>query len=511
MSHPTNSIRWDYCGDLEQLLPEALEEGHIIESGDSREHSLELFDNYDRHLTKKGIALVKHGSLFKLVSASDLQTNPIEGARSRKKSIFWWDFPESEFRNTLKGILKLRAATLLATVQIREQALCIRNEDGKIIVRLWKESTLVENTEVKLSLRISPLLGYESEADDLLERLSTLGNFDSNEQTLAWKVLQAVGKDAVPPSPKQAIQLSPEQTLQSSVTDISKLLITIARATESGIIEDIDSEFLHDYRVAVRKLRSVLQLVKGTYEKEDTRRLKSAFGDYARATNRLRDLDVYLLGEDEYRQQLPVSLREGLDKMFADFRKERSSVLSSVKRHFKSKAYNKSIETEEAWLDKPSEGERSNLPVLKVASKEIYKHYKLIRESGRRINETTPDEEVHELRIECKKLRYLLELFSSLYDSSHIKFITKKLKRLQETLGDFNDFSVQQESLLSYLSEHSEIESKTAAAVGGLITTLNESQQKARALVSARFAEFDDENIESLFVELFSKKGGNHL
>jgi CHAD domain-containing protein len=81
----------------------------------------------------------------------------------------------------------------------------------------------------------------------------------------------------------------------------------------------------------------------------------------------------------------------------------------------------------------------------------IYKRYRRIVKKGSKISETTPDEKLHELRIDCKKLRYLLEFFTSLFPENEMKKLVKQLKQLQENLGDFNDLSVQQEFLVNHL------------------------------------------------------------
>ena len=63
------------------------------------------------------------------------------------------------------------------------------------------------------------------------------------------------------------------------------------------------------------------------------------------------------------------------------------------------------------------------------------------------------DEDLHNLRIDCKKLRYLLEFFTSLFPKTQMKLLIKQLKQLQDNLGDFNDLSVQQARLLEVAGE----------------------------------------------------------
>ncbi|MCH6255021.1 CHAD domain-containing protein [Puniceicoccaceae bacterium K14] len=512
MSSPVKIRRWEFSGDLSESLPNALPQAISLETVNFHETSLELFDDYNRSIVSKGFALIKENGKFQLVSASDLSSIPLEGKGCRKqKAVFWWDFEQNEFQISLKNLLKLRAASPLATTTQQAQRYNLRNKDGKVIMRLLSESWLVSDLEIQSTLTAESLIGYDAEAKSITKRISSLDDFDSPSKTLAWKILEAVGSAQIPLSPKQAIQLNSEQSVHDAVSEITRTMIDISRATEAGIIEDTDTEFLHDYRVAVRKLRSVLKLIKGAFLNEDTKRLKDIFGDFARKTNRLRDLDVYLLNEQTYRSQIPDALKPGLNKMFSDFQKERSLQLRSIRRHLKSKTYQSSIEAQRNWLESAasSEGARAKLPIKQVCSKEIFKHFKLIPKTGVSINDSTPDEEVHELRIECKRLRYLLELFSSLYAPSGIKFVSKKLKRLQETLGNFNDYSVQQEFLFEYIESQKNLDNKTAAAVGGLIAVLNQSKKEARSLVTERFSEFNDRKTALVFKELFSKKGGN--
>jgi CHAD domain-containing protein len=90
---------------------------------------------------------------------------------------------------------------------------------------------------------------------------------------------------------------------------------------------------------------------------------------------------------------------------------------------------------------------------------------------------------MHKLRIECKKLRYLFESFSSLYPKKKLAAVLKRLKFFQDKLGNLNDLVVQEQMLSEYLatmqsSENYSIE--IAAAIGGLITKKNQNKHKLR-------------------------------
>jgi CHAD domain-containing protein len=142
-------------------------------------------------------------------------------------------------------------------------------------------------------------------------------------------------------------------------------------------------------------------------------------------------------------------------------------------------------------------------PILDVAKAVIYKRYRRIAKKGRRINRSTPDEKLHELRIDCKKLRYLLEFFSSLFPKKQMK---KLIKQLQDNLGEFNDLSIQQDFLIDYLNS---VKPQTAqavrlsAAIGGLIVRLATAHQQVRNQFLSAFETFNTPENHKRFKTLF--------
>ncbi|MCX8955640.1 CHAD domain-containing protein, partial [Ruegeria sp. NA] len=72
---------------------------------------------------------------------------------------------------------------------------------------------------------------------------------------------------------------------------IIQTYLRVARQNEEGVIADIDTEFLHDYRVSLRKIRSVISLFKSVLSVAQTAELKRVFSDLMTRTVPLRDLD----------------------------------------------------------------------------------------------------------------------------------------------------------------------------------------------------------------------------
>ena len=129
--------------------------------------------------------------------------------------------------------------------------------------------------------------------------------------------------------------------------------------------------------------------------------------------------------------------------------------------------------------------------------------------TGNQILEDAEDEKLHALRIECKKLRYLIEFFSSLFARKKINALIGQLKKLQNNLGDFNDLCVQEEYLLDISGElpaKGQQYKKTLAAIGSLIGTLDRKRQQVKNAFSKTFTDFTSPENRKLFKELFASK-----
>ena len=181
----------------------------------------------------------------------------------------------------------------------------------------------------------------------------------------------------------------------------------------------------------------------------------------------------------------------------------------------RSKKYAKILHDWEAFLKVPREDSataaNAKLPVIYLARKRIYMKYRGVVKAGNLIIKNTEDEMLHVLRIQCKKLRYLMEFFSSLFPRKKINVLIEQLKKLQDNLGDFNDLCVQEEYLLNITKKlpatHQQLK-KTLVTIGSLIGTLDRERQAVKDAFSKTFTDFASPANRKLFRELFTLKPG---
>jgi len=129
-----------------------------------------------------------------------------------------------------------------------------------------------------------------------------------------------------------------------------------------------------------------------------------------------------------------------------------------------------------------------------------------VLEEGEAITDLSPAEALHDLRKSCKKLRYLMEFFQSLYPESQIKCLIKNLKGLQEVLGDFQDYAVQEHNLKLFSEEMMALNAhaNTFLAMGVLVQDLDAHRCNARKDFASRFEDFKEEENRSAFTSLFA-------
>ena len=252
----------------------------------------------------------------------------------------------------------------------------------------------------------------------------------------------------------------------------------------------------------MRRTRSALGQLKGVVPTTIRDRFRREFAWLGQVTTPTRDLDVYLLKYPNYRESLPSEMRTHLDPLLTFLQAEQAREHNALVKSLRSARYRRLTTSWQALLERPPP-KRSGLPnakrpVLEVANERIWRTYRRVIREGRAISEDSPASALHELRKTCKKLRYLLEFFQSLYPGYAVRNLIKALKQLQDNLGDFQDLHVQMTALHGF-AQQLEGDRETGVAIGMLVERLAGYQNAARQEFSYRFAKFASPNVRKAF------------
>jgi CHAD domain-containing protein len=224
-------------------------------------------------------------------------------------------------------------------------------------------------------------------------------------------------------------------------------------------------------------------------------------------------MDVYLLKIPGYQNSLPGGVQDQLEPLVSFLEHKKRVAHRSLVRTLNTKRYKSLLADWETFLDRPpvqeSEQPNAHRPALALAKERIWRVYKRVLTDGRaagRGGEDAPAEALHDLRIKCKRLRYLVGFFQDLFPENRLHPLRLELKRLQDTLGDFNDLHVQQVALRSFAEEMLETRGgppETLMAMGRLMGQLETQQEVERRAFHHRFGQFATARNVKRFRKLF--------
>jgi CHAD domain-containing protein len=473
-----------------------------------------IYDTFDCRLFARSLTLQWSGQDLILRTLLDGETLHSLPAASAPR--FARDLPDGVFREQLHAIIAERALLDLATAHTWSSTYRILNKDEKTVARLVYTELRPDASEksppLASFLTVQPLRGYDNQARRLAAHLQKSLPVAPGNEGVTFSALQAVGRTPGAYSGKlDVLHLEPDMPAAEATKIILRQLLKIMRANEAGIKADIDIEFLHDYRIAVRRTRSALSQIRQVFPPQKTDHYKQEFRALGKLTNGLRDLDVYLLAEPDFRAMLPDAMQPDIAPLFDYLRSHRADALAAVIAGLESKSYARMITKWETFLNKPvkaKDAPKATVPIIDPARKRINNQYCRIVRDGNAILKQPEDERLHALRVECKKLRYLLEFFASIFPPAEIAKRIKQLKRVQDNLGEFTDLAVQQAYLLS-IAEALDIDEAQArrslVATGFLVETMARRQQVVKADFAGIFKQFAAPKQQKQFQRLFAK------
>ncbi len=411
----------------------------------------------------------------------------------------WKQLPAGKLRNLTADIMENRCLIPLTELSQKTETYKFVNGAGLNAAVLHLEYCFYGEIEICSCARIIPQSGKPDEITEIAEfcALNKLEPFSGFWPRLTPEVFEAMNIEPCWYESKPITPVTRDMTCRHAAIMLCKDMFDVVKQNEDGIKEDIDIEFLHDFRVSLRRTRSLLTLLRGAFPMEQNKLFKRRIGEIARNTNKLRDFDVLLSYRHDYKSMVPPELRDGLKAFFKQVSARRRKEYRKTVNFLKSKDYRKFCRDWKIFLteaDSMPESMISNEPAGKHSDMLIIEHAQKVIELGRQINNNSPDKALHKLRIECKKLRYLMELFAPVYDDKLSTEITV-LKNLQTILGNYNDLSIQIAELSAALETSKPLIKKhpeTAAAIGALIAVLSMNQSRDRKKFRSVFTRFAD-------------------
>lgn len=403
--------------------------------------------------------------------------------------------PPGPLRDRLAPVVGVRALLPVARAVSTVDQKRVLNADDKTVARLILDQmsvTYPAPATVAARLQLQPLRGYQAEASRIADVLAAAPGVtgDSGPSGLQ-AALAAAGQRPGSYSGKVEVTLAPRMPAAQALAAVLTALLGTIEANVGGTLRDTDTEFLHDLRVAVRRSRSVLRLCGDVLPGGLAGQFRPELKWLGDLTTPTRDLDVYLHGYPAMAAGLVAAAPQELEPFGEHLRRCRVAARAELTRGLRSARFSRFCRQ---WRDAMARAAdcRSRPEAASLAAARIARAHRRVIRDGSAITQASPEEHLHELRKRCKELRYLLEIFASLYDAQTHWRVLRDLKALQGCLGEFQDMHVQHAGIRAFAAEMASQRAEPAAllAMGEIAAGLVTRQRQARAEFAARFASF---------------------
>lgn len=268
---------------------------------------------------------------------------------------------------------------------------------------------------------------------------------------------------------------------------------------EAGSRTGEDPEDVHQMRVATRRVRSAFRLLRGYYRPKVVAPYRRRLRKVARALGAVRDLDVLIADLSQFQATLHGKQRtdlqtvvEGLDQKRTSAREELISILDG-------KAYRRFVKDFGAFLTTPGEGAKTlhsddivPIQVRHVLPGMIHECLAAVLAYDTVLDEADADT-LHGLRIEFKRLRYLVSLFDDVLGSQTEDFV-EEVKAIQDHLGRLNDIAIAHEHLDALMTG---IDGRLSEAVQSYSARLDSEAADLMAKFPAVWSRFNSRKVQS--------------
>ncbi len=223
------------------------------------------------------------------------------------------------------------------------------------------------------------------------------------------------------------------------------------KSHEAGSRTGEDIESVHQMRVAIRRMRSLFNLIGAHYRRKTVMEYERGLREIARALGAIRDLDVLILDLQDFREDLPPASQEALEPVIALLEDRRRAFRVRLNRLFDSKRYSRFLRRFQRLTKRRGRGARK---LKRRETPHQLRHVlpSLLHERLARVRAydsvlpAADDTVLHALRVEYKQLRYALEFFQPILGRSAGAFLLQ-VKAMQEILGRINDIAVFSETV----------------------------------------------------------------
>lgn len=308
------------------------------------------------------------------------------------------------------------------------------------------------------------------------------------------------------------LRIRREDSMAAAARKVVRQQTAKMRASILGAREDLDPEFLHDLRVATRRLRSALRLVAGVLGQRRCDSLRAELGWIGRILGAVRDLDVFIGNLQAQAQRLGEA--GAVAGLLADeLRRQRHPARDALVSALDSRRFASLLGRLDVLAGSPPPrypGSAGGMPVVDAAPALVRKAQKRVLRLGRNVGPDSVAADLHRLRILVKRLRYACEFFQEAFvdpisGADPLSGYIEALVKFQDCLGEHQDAvtaMVRIRALAEEAIQRGTLAPERLLELGALIQVQREIARDRRGRLAKLWSRFDRRSVRSRLANL---------
>ncbi|MGH3179119.1 MAG: CHAD domain-containing protein, partial [Streptosporangiaceae bacterium] len=408
-------------------------------------HRRTWLDTFDWRLYKAGLTLqfeqARRGGRLVLSQADGTPQAEQPVTRWPRRPGLAEDLPPGSVRDRILVLTSPRALLPIVKAASTVSVNRLLNADGKTVARLVEDRVTVTaptrdtaggtTAELPPRLAVAEVRGYPGQARRAAGLLASMPGVSHASQSVFIAALTALGRHPADYTSGVDAEITASMPAPVAVARLMLRLLDTVELNVDGVLRDIDTEFLHDLRVAVRRTRSAIKLLGAVLPADLVEHFKVEFKWLGDATTPVRDLDVHLLGFDALTEQLVAASPADLEPLRAFLARRRAREFRRLAAALRGPRFRAiTDDRRKALLEiryAPARCRREP-PAAGLALRTTGQAFRRIVAQGAAITQESAPESLHDLRKRAKELRYLLEFFAPLHEPVAYRKVVGELK-----------------------------------------------------------------------------------
>ncbi len=224
-----------------------------------------------------------------------------------------------------------------------------------------------------------------------------------------------------------------------------------------------DADAIHDMRVASRRFHAAALIFSDCISLSPLRECERHVRRLRKSAGAARDCDVQRMFVDRLlTKSLGQRYRPGLERLSLRLKQKREKQTAELETAIKNFEKHGIVGAMQRALAAPLPRRRVPLKLRQRAAREIVLHLSSVLAFEQFAYQPSATTQLHQMRIDAKRLRYVMEIFNPVY-RGRLKPYIKIVRSIQDTLGDMHDCDVWLQSLPRFLEKE---RSRTAKFFG---------------------------------------------